>query len=169
MGATVSPKQRGRRETAPWVCLGLHDLSTCFTFLDETASTSRLSSTPFGCSHSTASALLCHFEISFLSGHPPVWMKDPHRALPPVEPTLSVDGRLVNSGTDAEELQLARQGRTARAVEQTGPSMRRYLMCCTSLFYPLVLSSHQSGLFIPLGAVTRLSPGCAIPAGSPLN
>src|SRR5690348_4632583 len=45
---------------------GLHDLQTRFTFSHRTPSTSGLSGTPLRCGHSTASAFLCHCEISFL-------------------------------------------------------------------------------------------------------
>src|ERR1043166_2171366 len=59
--------EKGRRETAPVGSSGLHDPQTCFAFSHGTASTRRLGGTSFGCRHSTASAFLCHCDISFLS------------------------------------------------------------------------------------------------------
>jgi hypothetical protein len=45
--------------------LALHDLSTDFTLLHKTASTSGLRGTPFGSRHSAASAFLRHGAVSF--------------------------------------------------------------------------------------------------------
>jgi hypothetical protein len=64
VGVTAGPRNKAvvRR---PLVLSGLHDLSTCFAFSHATAPTSRLGRAPFGCSHSTASAFLCHGESPF--------------------------------------------------------------------------------------------------------
>ena len=71
------------------VCLGFHDLSTCFAFFHGTASTRCLGGTPLGCGHPPTSAFLGHFRnrLPFLGVHSP-----PTRHLP----TFCVARRPVN-------------------------------------------------------------------------